>query len=132
MKIQILLLCLLLTGSLTACFKPVVAITRYPHYPVDVFYENQRPERPYKEIQPLESHRTESLASNPQRNISGKTVGRGNTMQEKELLLAKLTMDAKKMGADALINVHYQYFMTVDSTGYHMDGIAVKYRTEVE
>ena len=121
-----------LTACLTACFKPVVAITRYPHYPVDVFYDNQRPERPYQELQPLESHRTEPLASNPQRNINGKTVGRGNTMQEKEVLLAKLTMDAKKMGADALIHVRYQYFTTVDSTGYQMNAMAVKYRTEVE
>lgn len=130
MKTIIALLCL--AACLTACFKPVVAITRYPHYPVDVFYDNQRPDRPYEEIKPMESHRTESIASNPQRNISGKTVGRGNTMQEKELLLAKLTMDAKKIGADALINVRYQYFMTVDSTGYQMNALAVKYRTEVE
>lgn len=130
MKTILLLLCL--AGCLTACFKPVVALTRYPHYPVEVFYDNQRPERPYQELQPLKSHRTESLASNPQRNISGKTVGRGNTMREKELLLAKLTLDAKKMGADALINVRYQYFMTVDSTGYQLDGMAVKYRVEVE
>lgn len=130
MKTILLLICL--AGCLTACFRPVVAIARYPHYPVDVFYDDQRPERPYQEIRPLESHRTESLASNPQRNISGKTVGRGNTLQEKELLLAKLTMDAKKMGADALINIRYQYFMTVDSTGYQMNAMAVKYRTEVE
>lgn len=130
MKTIVLLICL--AGCLTACFKPMVAISRYPHYPVDVFYENQRPERPYQEIQPLESHRTQSLASSPQRNIGGKTVGRGNTLQEKELLLAKMTMDAKKLGADALVNIRYQYFMTVDSTGYQMNGVAVKYRTEVE
>ncbi len=128
MRTILLLICL--AGSLSACFKPVVAITRYPHYPVDVFYDNQRPERPYEELQPLESHRTESIASNPQRNIGGKTVGRGNTMQEKELLLAKLTMDAKKMGADALVKVHYQYFTSVDSSGYQMNAMAVRYRTE--
>jgi uncharacterized protein YbjQ (UPF0145 family) len=57
-------------------------------------------------------------------------LSRGNNMQEKEMLLARLTMEAKKLGADALVDVRYTYYTSKNENGYVMTGLAVKYRQE--
>ena len=57
-------------------------------------------------------------------------VKRGNDMQQKETLLARLTIEAKKLGADALIDVRYKYYTSLTDNGYQMSGVAVKYRQE--
>ena len=40
--------------SLTGCFKPILYLQNKPNYPVDVFYDNQRPDRPFAALQDLE------------------------------------------------------------------------------
>jgi hypothetical protein len=115
--------------ALSGCFRPVIPFQTQPRYPVEIFYENQRPDRPYEEITKLEVHRETSL--NPATaNQGGRMVGRGNNMEAKELLLAQLTLDAKRLGADALINIKYSYFTAVNTNGYAMEGVAVRWREE--
>ncbi|GAB3548186.1 hypothetical protein [Spirosoma fluminis] len=129
MKVIRQLLCVLVVFGVSAsCFKPIVYLQNSPNYPVDVFYENQRPERPFEPIQDLETKGDVPL---DQRQTANKRMlSRGNDMQQKELLLARLTMEAKKLGADALVGVRYQYYTSMTTNGYLMTGLAVKYRKE--
>ena len=57
-------------------------------------------------------------------------LARGNDMQQKELLMARMSMEAKKLGADALMNVKYQYYTSATANGYSLRGTAVKYQAE--
>jgi hypothetical protein len=119
-------LCLTLAAG---CFRPVIPFQTQPRYPVEIFYENQRPDRPFEEIKKLEVHNESAL--DPAQSIKGgRMVGRGNNMETKEVLLAQLTLDAKRLGADALVNIKYSYFTGIKTNGYSMEGVAVRYREE--
>ena len=113
-----------LTVFLMGC---VVPINQKTNFPLDVFYENQTPERPYSEIQWLEISREEVLRAS-QRADEKRMLERGNTVEAKSLLTAQLVMKAQKIGADALVNVNYQYYTAKDYEGYSMRGLAVRYR----
>ena len=121
---------LLLSLGLTGCFKPLVYLQNKPNYPVDVFYDNQRPERPFAPLQDLEVKGELPLSQRQSGNQ--RMLGRGNDMQQKELMLARLTIEAKKLGADALVAVHYTYYTSMTNNGYLMTGLAVKYKKEME
>lgn len=119
---------LLGAGVLTGCFRPIVYLQNSPNYPVDVFYENQRPERPFEPLRDLETKGEVPLAD--RQTANRRMLSRGNDMQQKEVLLARLTMEAKKLGADALVDVRYKYYTSVTDNGYLMTGLAVKYKKE--
>ena len=125
-KISLFLLILAVSG----CFKPIVYLRNKPNYPVDVFYNDERPGRPFDPLQDLEI-KGEDLLTNRQTG-NQRMLSRGNGMQEKELLLARLTLQAKKMGADALVGIRYSYYTTISYDGYQMTAQAVKYRQEEE
>lgn len=128
MKKSGLLLILLGAGLLTGCFRPIVYLRNSPNYPVEVFYDNQRPERPFEPLQDLETKGEVSLTD--RQTANHRMLSRGNDMQQKEVLLARLTMEAKKMGADALVDVRYKYYTSMTDNGYVMTGLAVKYKKE--
>lgn len=121
---------LLLSLSLTGCFRPVAYLQTKTHYPVDVFYENQRPERPFAPLQDLEIKDEVDLTRRQWGNR--RMLSRGNNAQQKELMLSRLTIQAKKLGADALVAVRYTYYTSVTYDGYVMTGLAVKYQQEHE
>jgi hypothetical protein len=114
--------------SVTGCFKPMVYLQHKNHYPVDVFYEDQRPERPFDPLQDLEMKGEVPLTQRQSENQ--RMLSRGNDVQQKELMLARLTMQAKKIGADALVAVRYTYYTSTTDNGYVMTGLAVKYKKE--
>jgi hypothetical protein len=116
--------------GLTGCFQPAIYLQNKPHYSVDVFYENQRPERPFDPIQDLEIKSELPLVD--RQSGHNRMLSRGNDMQQKELLLARLTMQAKKIGADALVAVKYTYYTSTTYNGYVMTGLAAKYKKELE
>lgn len=118
---------LLASSLFTACFRPAIPISTGPNYPIDVFMSDQAPDRPYSEIQWVEISRQDSLDAR-QRKESNRMAYRGNDAQAKDLLTAQLVLKAQKVGADALINVKYQYFTSATVEGYSMKGLAVKYR----
>ena len=118
---------ILLLG-LTGCFKPMVYLQNKPSYPVDVFYENQRPERPFDPLQDLEVKGEVPLAD--RQSANRRMLSRGNDMQQKELMLSRLTIQAKKLGADALVAVRYTYYTSTTDNGYIMSGLAVRYKQE--
>ncbi len=119
---------LLSMGLLTGCFRPIVYLQNNPNYPVEVFYDNQRPERPFEPLQDLETKGQLPLVG--RQTANRRMLSRGNDMQQKELLLARLTMEAKKLGADALVDVRYKYYTSMTDNGYVMTGLAVKYKKE--
>ena len=115
---------------LAGCFRPIIYLQNSPKYPIDVFYDNQRPDRPFIPLQDMET-KGESELENKQ-TANRRMLGRGNNMQEKEVLLARMTMEAKKLGADALVAVRYRYYTSQTDNGYVMTGLAVKYKREVD
>ncbi|GAB4014984.1 hypothetical protein [Spirosoma koreense] len=121
---------LLVSVSVTGCFRPAVYLQNKPNYPVDVFYENQRPERPFEPLQDLEVQGEVPLTDRQSKNH--RMLSRGNDMQQKELMLSRLTMQAKKLGADALVAVRYTYYTSLTDNGYLMTGLAVRYKHEHE
>ena len=106
----------------------MVYLKNSPKYPIDVFYFNERPDRPFDPIQELNS--TGEVPLNARQTADYRMVQRGNDMQQKETLLARMTLEAKKLGADALIDVQYKYYTSRTDNGYLMSGMAVKYRKE--
>ena len=123
-----LLGCLLLGVLLTGCFRPAIPIVLPPDYPVDVFFDNQRPEQTYVEIKALEYGEEKPLEERQQTHRSGRMLSRGIDMEQKEILLAKMTLEAKRLGADALIGIRYQYYTTATLNGWRLRGVAVKYQ----
>ncbi len=127
--VRLPIVCGLILLGVAGCFRPVIPFETQPRYPVAIFYANQRPDRPFEEIKRLEVH--EETAVNPKTDFKGgRMVGRGNNMEAKELLMARLTLEAKRLGADALVNIKYSYFTSIKTNGYAMEGIAVRYRDE--
>ncbi|GAB2777566.1 hypothetical protein GCM10027275_20870 [Rhabdobacter roseus] len=121
---------LLLLGTLgiaLGCFRPAIPLRSGPAYPIDLFYENQAPDRPFSELQWVEITRDEALNERQQKN-SSRMLYRGNDAEGKQLLTAQLVLKAQKLGADALINVQYKYYTSATSEGYTMRGLAVQYR----
>lgn len=123
----IIVLFALLLGGLAGCFRPVVPISTRPQYPIDVFFENETISRPYDEIRLL-SLSEENPLDAKQRRSRDRMLYRGNDMEQKDLLLAQMVVDAQRLGADALVNVKYQVYTSATATGYLLEGLAVKYR----
>ncbi|WP_025764980.1 hypothetical protein [Dyadobacter tibetensis] len=115
-----------LLATLLSCAIPIA--TNSNKYPIDVFYENQPVDRPYTEVGFLEIGSEDSLTK--QQTGDNRMIMRGNDARTKELLLAKLVLKAQKIGADALIEVKYKYYTSVDQEGYMLSGYAVRYRGE--
>ncbi|MBN8824673.1 MULTISPECIES: hypothetical protein [unclassified Spirosoma] len=123
---------LVVSAILTSCFRPVLYLQNKTHYPVEVFYDNQRPSRPFDPLQDLEVKGEVQLSARQLDERNKRMLSRGNDMQQKELMLARLTMQAKNIGADALVAVKYTYYTSVTDNGYIMTGLAVKYKKEEE
>ncbi len=117
----------LLTAALWGC---IIPISQKTSFPLDVYYDNQTPERPYSEIQWLEISREDALRSYQTQTKEKRMLERGNNVEAKNLMTAQLVMKAQKIGADALVNVNYQYYTAKDYEGYSMRGLAVRYRGE--
>lgn len=115
--------------GLTGCFRPAIPISTGPKYPVELFYGQQQPTRPYEELKFL-TISDEVPLQTKQRVRGGRMLDRGNTMLDKDALMGKLTLQAQRLGADALVNVKYQYYTTATANGYSLEGLAVKYKQE--
>lgn len=117
---------MILLAGIAACAIPVSTGTKYP---IDVFMENESPERPYSEIKNLEITQEDSLVAITAKDSPNRKY-KGNSVQQKEILKAQLVLRAQKLGANALVNVRYQYFATMSNEGYTISGVAVRYRGE--
>lgn len=121
---------IILLAVLTGCFRPAIPISTRPEYPVDVFFEDEKPDRPYSEMEWLEYAEEKPLATAQKPVRGGRLLTRGVDQEQKEILLAKLTLEAKKLGADALTNVRYQFYTTATLQGYKLGGMAIRYKDE--
>ncbi len=114
-------------GILISCASGI-PISSNSKYPIEVVYAGQSIERPYSEIGMIEIGSEDSLTKD--QTSDRRMLKRGNDASTKELLLAKLVLKAQKIGADALINVTYKYYTSVEKEGYLLSGTAVRYRGE--
>jgi uncharacterized protein YbjQ (UPF0145 family) len=105
-----------------------IPISSNTKYPIEVLYDNQPLERPYSEIAVVEISSEDSLTD--RQTQDRRMMYRGNDAKTKELLTARLVMKAQKIGADAIINVKYKYYTSVNKEGYLLSGLAVRYRGE--
>ena len=113
---------------LSACAGSGIPISSNTKYPIEVLYDNQPLERPYSELGVVEIGSEDSLTADQTKDK--RMMFRGNDAKTKELLTARLVMKAQKIGADAIINVKYKYYTSVDKEGYMLSGLAVRYRGE--
>lgn len=113
---------------LSACAGSGIPISSNTKYPIQVLYDNEPLERPYSEIGIVEIGSEDSLTADQTQDK--RMMFRGNDAKTKELLTARLVMKAQKIGADAIINVKYKYYTSVNKEGYMLSGLAVRYRGE--
>lgn len=125
-RYSFILLLVTATLSLPSC---VIPISQKTSFPLDVFYENETPQRPYSEIKWLEISREDAILAY-QDTDEKRLLQKGNSAEAKSLITAQLVMKAQKIGADAVVNVNYQYYTGKDYEGYSMRGLAVRYRGE--
>jgi hypothetical protein len=121
------LACGFLTVTLLNCASGI-PISTSGKYPIEVLYDNQPLQRPYSEIGIIEIGSEDSLTR--EQTQDRRMMYRGNDAKTKELLTARLVMKAQKIGADAIINVKYKYYTSVEKEGYMLSGLAVRYRGE--
>ncbi|MCS6796583.1 MAG: hypothetical protein NZ516_11570, partial [Raineya sp.] len=53
---------------------------------------------------------------------------KGYSYDEKEVMIFFLSQKAKEMGADAIMNLNYQVFVSQDKYGYDLRAVAIKYK----
>ena len=122
--IKISLLSFIFAFILVGCAVPITTNTKYP---IDVFYEQDVPDRPYSELRWIELSNEDALKF-VQTKEEKRLLNQGNSAQTKSLLTAQLVQQAQKLGADALVNVRYQYYAGKGYEGYSLRGLAVRYR----
>lgn len=105
-----------------------IPISTNKKYPIEVLREGEILDRPYTEIGLIEITDEDTLTA--QQTRDNRMMFRGNDAKTKELLTARLVLKAQKIGADAIINVKYKYYTSVNKEGYLLNGIAVRYRGE--
>jgi len=110
---------------LISCGIPISTNTKYP---IEVLREGEILERPYTEIGLIEITDEDTLTAKQTKD--NRMMFRGNDAKTKELLTARLVLKAQKIGADAIINVKYKYYTSVNKEGYLLNGMAVRYRGE--
>jgi hypothetical protein len=105
-----------------------IPISTNTKYPIEVLREGEILERPYSEIGLIEITDEDTLTARQTKD--NRMMFRGNDAKTKELLTARLVLKAQKIGADAIINVKYKYYTSVNREGYMLNGMAVRYRGE--
>jgi hypothetical protein len=98
-------------------------------YPIDVFFVNERPKFPVKEIGPLEIT-DEVLIDLNKTTEKGRIVKQGNTYNFKLVLIDQLVQQAQDMGATVLYNLKYSSYISQTRSGYILSGTAGVYSAE--
>lgn len=125
---------IVLSAGLSACVRTLPNGGLYspipngsPKYPIEVVFGDNEVQRPYDVLQEMSISDEKPLTTND-KLVGGRMIYRGNTNEEKDVMIARLVLDAKKIGADALIKVNYQYFTSATKQGSTVKGVAVKYK----
>ncbi len=101
-------------------------------YQVEVFFADETQAlRPYKTMENVfiydeQPNKENANLSKELQKKYGK-LPKGYSYDQKEYLLFQLTRKAKTMGADAIVDVSYQFYAKKDVYGYNLSGMAVKY-----
>jgi uncharacterized protein YbjQ (UPF0145 family) len=126
---------IVLTASLIGCVKTLPNGGLYKSiprgalkYPIEVKFEGDDVPAPYETIREV-SVSKERILTAVDAPTTGRMLYRGLTDEEKEMLVARLVIEAQQVGAAALINVKYQYSTSQDKEISTMKGLAIRYTT---
>lgn len=118
----------LLLSLLTSCtFRAYRSIS----YPIPVYYKGESPPFGFRVLEAIELSDIHPRTSqnNYRRALLkeyAEPLPRGYHMDEKEILTYHLARKAQQIGAQALIEVEYTFFVSQDHYGYKLRGYAVQ------
>lgn len=98
-------------------------------YPTDVFWDKEEPKRPYEVLGDVKMQKESYYA--PEKKRKKQYYGdlpKGYSYDEKEVMIFFLSQKAKEMGADAIMNLNYQVFVSQTKYGYDLKAVAIKYK----
>lgn len=95
-------------------------------YPIDVFFGNDTPQAAIDTIQTI-TITEEEIIDLKTKIVQNRITQTGKNINEKELILNQLIEKAMVLDANCLIKVNYKYFISQDSQGYTVSGIAGHY-----
>ncbi|NIK72962.1 uncharacterized protein YbjQ (UPF0145 family) [Thermonema lapsum] len=113
--------------SLQACLIP---LRQENPYPIPVYFKGERAGMPYRIIEIVEL--SDTRPHNANRGIRDELLEqygqmpKGYNLTEKEILIYQLAEKARRLGADALVEVEYTLFVNKQYYGYKISGYAVK------
>ncbi len=95
-------------------------------YPIDVFFKPEKPSFEVESIQEV-SLNEEDFDPKSLQIVKDRMVLRGQSADQKKVLIAALIEKAENLGASCLYDVNYKYYTSKTSSGYTISGIAGKY-----
>ncbi|GIV38472.1 MAG: hypothetical protein KatS3mg033_0272 [Thermonema sp.] len=108
----------------------MLPIRQQAPYPIPVHYKGETLTKPYRIIELVELSDTRPNTGNRglREDLLEKygQMPKGYNMTEKEILIYQLAEKARKLGADAVIDVDYTLFVNTQYYGYKVSGYAVK------
>lgn len=95
-------------------------------YSIDVFF---KPEKPSFEVEAIQEISLSEEDFDPKhlQIVKDRMVLRGQSADQKKVLIAALIEKAENLGASCLYEVNYKYYTSKTSSGYIISGIAGKY-----
>jgi hypothetical protein len=95
-------------------------------YSIDVFF---KPDKPSFEVEPIQEVSISEEDFDPKhlQIIKDRMVLRGQSADQKKVLIAALIEKAENLGASCLYEVNYKYYTSKTSSGYIISGMAGKY-----
>ncbi len=98
-------------------------------YPTDIFWDKDEPKRPYEILGDVKMQKESYYTSEKRRKKQYYgDLPKGYSYDEKEIMIFHLSKKAKEMGADAIMRINYQVFVSQDKYGYDLSALAIKYK----
>lgn len=98
-------------------------------YPTDIFWDKDVPKRPYDVLGNVILQKESYYENEPKnKKYYYGNLPKGYSYDEKEIMIYLLSKKAKEMGADAIMSINYQVFVSQDKYGYDLKAVAIKYK----
>lgn len=95
-------------------------------YPIEVLEGDVVPANAFESIEKLTITDEQPLEAK-QEVYKGAMLKRGNTYDQKKMLMRKIVEQAQELGASGVMNVNYKVFTSTTSSGYILTATAFKY-----
>jgi hypothetical protein len=95
-------------------------------YPIEVLEGDAVPATAFESIEKL-TLTDEQPLEKKQEVFKGAMLKRGNTYDQKKMLMRKIVEQAQELGASGVMNVNYKVFTSATTSGYILTATAFKY-----